>query len=131
MPEFLRSTTLRTVRGLLQIPDTDQLISDTDITDAMIMLALQEISKRKSRKVVTDYVGNSESNVPLPTYWSDEFSVIDAIYISAEGFDEDSAKIDPNEYKIVDVDTTSRAVNSAALGATSVTLTTVTNALYF
>ena len=130
MPEHLRSTTLRVVRGLLQIPDTDQLITDTDITDTMIMLALAEFSKRRPRKVVTDYIGNSESNYPLPTYWSDEFSVIRRIYIG-EDSSEDDSQVDQNEYKLIDVDKTSRSLSAAIISTLQVTVSPVTAAAYF
>lgn len=130
MPE-MRSTTLRMVRGLLQIPETDQIVFDSDITDTMVFLAIAEYSRRRPRKAIADYIGNGESNYQMPTYWSDEFSVLEKIYLGGSGFLDEDSEVDKNEYRVVGVDTTVRSLSAATIGASQVTLSPVTAALYF
>lgn len=123
-----RSTTLTAVRTLLQIPNTDQLIFDTDITDILIENAILEFSRVKSRRIFQAYYGNSEFNRELPDSWVDQFSNI--IEIKTHG-GQARVPVDANSYVVVQIDNEEYTIASALSGATSITLSTVANARYF
>lgn len=123
-----RTDTIVAARRLLQIPNVDQEIYDSDIYDTIIQNALLEFSRVKPRRIPAAYYGNSEYNRELPSGFTEGQSVI---YDIKPNVGQGRSPLDPNSYYIVWVDKTEFGVATIALGATSFTLSTVANARYF
>lgn len=123
-----RVQTIARVRNILEIRGTNEILTDAQIGER-VDDALSIYSKHRSRQIFEEYQGNGQHEFALPASWVDEFSTI--ISVELEGGGQIRTFVDMNDIEIVEVDTTSRTLDNVASGATSVTLSTVAEAVFF
>lgn len=123
-----RTTTIIAIRTLLQIPNVDEEIFDTDISDVLIDQALFEYSRVRPQELRSDYIGNAQASYHLPSNWTHGFSHASGIHNDDQGTD---LPLDKNTYRVINPDRTQRRVSTAISGATSLTLVTVAQAAFF
>lgn len=122
----LRSEIIYNVRIRLQIRQTpNDTLFDLDVGKA-VDNALIRFSRDFPAEASQEYIGNSESNYPLPDNW-DKLSVIDGIFFRPYAFPYDRANY------VIDqkIDDTQRACDNIGSAATEVTFTEATDAAYF
>lgn len=123
--------TVTLVKGIIKNDSTmstsDQL-SDTDI-DNCIDRAINEYEKDKPLIKYHSAIGNAEHEIVLPDNFVTGFSKLDKIEYPAG--DQTPSFMDPNDFDVVFVDTTERALDNNAADDTEITLTTPGDAAHF
>lgn len=122
------SETITAIRRKLSIESANELVTDDTIRER-ISSALSTYDKHRPREARKDFKGAGTASIPVPEGWVDRFSI--PIRLDFPGGDFEDIPIEPDEYDIVRVDKTEYSIATASLGATSLTLSTVANAVYF
>jgi len=120
------------VRNLLQdTPDTsaDRIIGDTLLSSLITEQALLDFSRDFPRTLRKFYYGTGEYNYDLPSDWVDDFSV--GINIEFDIGSQAPSVKERKDWIVYKLDTSQYTIDNASSGATSVTLSTANEAVYF
>jgi hypothetical protein len=107
----------------------DYVITDTILTTAISDFALLEFSKDSPYKVKKYYAGLGEDSYPLPSDWTTNLSKI--LSIEYDVGDQNPAINEGKDYTLYEPDVSHYTIANASAAATSVTLSTVANGLFF
>ena len=108
---------------------SDYVISDTILASAVSDYALLEFSNVSPYKVKKYYAGLGEFSYALPSDWDTNFSKI--LSIEYESGEQVPNITEGKDYILYEPDVSHYTIGNATAAATSVTLSTATNALFF
>ena len=120
------------VRNLLQdTPDAeaDRIIGDTLLSSLITEQALLDFSRAFPRTRKKFYYGTSEYNYDLPSDWVDDFSI--GIDIEFDIGGQAPSVKERKDWIVYKLDTEQYTIDNANADATSVTLSTANEAIYF
>jgi len=123
-----KTASIADIRQILQITGSAELLADADIGDRVDDATLL-FSDDRPRILRQEYLGNSEHEFAVPSGWVNDFSTLRRI--EWEAGNQTREFLEEDKFEVIRTDTTNRTIDNASSGATSVTISTATEAGYF